>query len=98
MAHPLFTPEVRLMLEENNEAAMAEMADALHPATVAEALSEGAVEPGVDADAHGGRGIDGRGYSPDVFALKPHFRIRREYNRRRSGSPQSCPQGFHRMK
>jgi magnesium transporter len=41
MAHPLFTPEVRLMLEENNEAAMAEMADALHPATVAEALSEG---------------------------------------------------------
>ena len=41
MAHPLFTPEVRLMLEENNEPAMTELCDALHPATVAEALGEG---------------------------------------------------------
>src|SRR5262245_33604914 len=41
MAHPLFTPEVRLMLEENNEAAMAEFCDALHPATVGEALADG---------------------------------------------------------
>src|SRR5438270_3163952 len=41
MAHPLFTPEVRLMLEENNEVAMAELCEALHPATVAEALAEG---------------------------------------------------------
>src|SRR5207248_1471003 len=41
MAHPLFTPEIRLMLEENNEAALAELCDALHPATVGEALGEG---------------------------------------------------------
>jgi magnesium transporter len=41
MAHPLFSPEVRLMLEENNEAAMKELCDALHPATVAESLAEG---------------------------------------------------------
>ena len=41
MAHPLFTPEVSLMLEENNEAAMAEFCDALHPATVGEALADG---------------------------------------------------------
>src|SRR5262249_24337516 len=40
MAHPLFTPEVRLMLEENNEVAMAELCEALHPATVAEALAD----------------------------------------------------------
>ena len=38
MAHPLFSPEVRLMLDENNDAAMAELCDALHPATVAESL------------------------------------------------------------
>src|SRR5437660_9956591 len=41
MAHPLFSPEVRLMLEENNEVAMTELCDALHPATVAESLAEG---------------------------------------------------------
>ncbi|HKB40740.1 MAG TPA: magnesium transporter [Gemmataceae bacterium] len=41
MAHPLFTPEVRLMLEENNEAALAELCDALHPATIGETLDEG---------------------------------------------------------
>ena len=40
MAHPLFSPEVRLMLDENNDAAMAELCDALHPATVAEALAD----------------------------------------------------------
>src|SRR3954467_10706131 len=39
MAHPLFSPEVRLMLDENNATAMAEAAEALHPATIAEALT-----------------------------------------------------------
>jgi len=38
MANPLFGPEIRLMLREQNDSAMHELCDALHPATVAEAL------------------------------------------------------------
>mgnify|MGYP000057446839 CR=1 FL=1 len=41
MAHPLFTPEVRQMLEENDVAAMKAFCEDLHPATVAEALHDG---------------------------------------------------------
>ncbi|HEX4608231.1 MAG TPA: magnesium transporter [Urbifossiella sp.] len=38
MPHPLFTPEVRLMLGEQNAAGLREFCESLHPATVAEAL------------------------------------------------------------
>ncbi|HVL14465.1 MAG TPA: magnesium transporter [Gemmata sp.] len=38
MAHPLFGPEVKLMLEEQNAAGLREFCESLHPATVAEAL------------------------------------------------------------
>lgn len=38
MADPLFGPEIRFMLQENNEDGMHEFCDALHPATIAEAL------------------------------------------------------------
>lgn len=41
MAHPLFGPEVRLMLQENDDAEMRAFCENLHPATVAEALAEG---------------------------------------------------------
>jgi magnesium transporter len=44
MAHPLFTPEVRLMLAEGNAAGLKEFCESLHPATVAEAL-EGEFTP-----------------------------------------------------
>ncbi len=44
MGHPLFGPEVRGMLEENDEAAMRVFLETLHPATVAEALT-GDLEP-----------------------------------------------------
>jgi magnesium transporter len=40
MPHVLFGPEVRQMLEENNVAEMKEFCENLHPATVAEALSD----------------------------------------------------------
>jgi magnesium transporter len=40
MSHPLFTPEVRLMLEKNDVESMRTFCEELHPATVAEALSE----------------------------------------------------------
>jgi magnesium transporter len=40
MAHPLFGPEVRLMLEENDTAGMKALCEDLHPATVAETLAE----------------------------------------------------------
>jgi magnesium transporter len=40
MAHPLFGPEVRLMLQENDASEMKTFCETLHPATVAEALSE----------------------------------------------------------
>jgi magnesium transporter len=40
MAHPLFGPELRLMLAEDDDAALAEVCDALHPATIAETLAE----------------------------------------------------------
>src|SRR2546427_12309965 len=39
MAHPLFGPEVRQMLLENDEAGMKTFCETLHPATVAEALA-----------------------------------------------------------
>jgi magnesium transporter len=41
MAHPLFAPEVNLMLAEGNTAALREFCESLHPATVAEALDTG---------------------------------------------------------
>lgn len=40
MAHPLFGPEVREMLKENDAEGMKVFAETLHPATVAEALAE----------------------------------------------------------
>jgi magnesium transporter len=40
MAHPLFTPEARLLLETNDTAAMQTFCETLHPATVAETLAE----------------------------------------------------------
>jgi magnesium transporter len=39
MAHPLFGPEVRLMLQEDDAAGMKAFCETLHPATVAEALA-----------------------------------------------------------
>jgi len=39
MTHVLFGPEVRQMLEENNEAEMRVFLESLHPATVAETLT-----------------------------------------------------------
>src|SRR5262245_46024128 len=44
MVHPLFGPEVKLMLEEQNAAGLREFCESLHPATVAEAL-EGEFTP-----------------------------------------------------
>jgi magnesium transporter len=44
MAHPLFGPEVKLMLAEGNAAGLKEFCESLHPATVAEAL-EGEFTP-----------------------------------------------------
>ena len=38
MAHPLFGPEVKMMLGEKNSAGLREFCESLHPATVAEAL------------------------------------------------------------
>ena len=40
MPHPLFGPEVRHILQENDTAEMATFCETLHPATVAEALTE----------------------------------------------------------
>lgn len=40
MAHPLFTPEARLMLEKNDQSAMETFCETLHPATVAETLTD----------------------------------------------------------
>jgi magnesium transporter len=40
MANPLFAPEVRLMLQENDDAEIRAFCESLHPATVAEALAE----------------------------------------------------------
>lgn len=40
MPHPLFTPELRIMLAEENATGMREFCETLHPATVAEALDE----------------------------------------------------------
>ncbi len=40
MPHPLFTPEIKLMLAEGNTAGLREFCEQLHPATVAEALDQ----------------------------------------------------------
>lgn len=40
MAHPLFGPEVRQMLLENDTSGLATFCETLHPATIAEALEE----------------------------------------------------------
>ncbi len=40
MPHPLFTPELQIMLAEQNAAGMREFCESLHPATVAEALAD----------------------------------------------------------
>jgi magnesium transporter len=40
MAHPLFAPEARLMLQEGDTAGMKTFCETLHPATVAEALAD----------------------------------------------------------
>ncbi len=42
MANPLFGPEVRMMLEEDNQAGLKAFCESLHPTTVAETLSEDA--------------------------------------------------------
>lgn len=41
MAHPIFSPELRLMLAEANADGLREFCESLHPATVAEALDDG---------------------------------------------------------
>jgi len=40
MPHPLFTPEIKLMLAEANTLGLSAFCESLHPATVAEALDE----------------------------------------------------------
>lgn len=40
MGHPLFGPEIKLMLAEKNAAGLREFCEELHPATVAEALDD----------------------------------------------------------
>ena len=40
MAHPLFGPEIRIMLTEQNADGMRALCESLHPATVAEALDD----------------------------------------------------------
>jgi len=40
MPHPLFTPEIRLLLVEQNPAGLREFCESLHPATMAEALDD----------------------------------------------------------
>src|SRR5688572_264083 len=39
MAHPLFGPEVRILLQENDTVGMKTFCETLHPATVAETLA-----------------------------------------------------------
>jgi len=41
MSHPLFTPEIREMLADNDAAGLAALCEELHPATIAEAVDEG---------------------------------------------------------
>src|SRR5215471_2586423 len=40
MSHPLFGPEVKMMLAEHNASGLREFCEQLHPATVAEAIDE----------------------------------------------------------
>lgn len=40
MVHPLFSPEIKLLLADKNAAGMREFCEELHPATVAEALDD----------------------------------------------------------
>ena len=44
MAHPLFSPELRQMLQENDEDGIRAFCENLHPATIAETLEEGIPE------------------------------------------------------
>lgn len=41
MSNPLFTPEIREMLADNDAAGLAALCEELHPATIAEAVEEG---------------------------------------------------------
>jgi magnesium transporter len=41
MPHPLFSPEIRDMLAQNDTAGLAALCEELHPATIAEAVDEG---------------------------------------------------------
>lgn len=41
MANPLFTPEIREMLADNDAAGLAALCEELHPATIAESVEEG---------------------------------------------------------
>ncbi|MHB1425143.1 MAG: magnesium transporter [Gemmataceae bacterium] len=43
MSHPLFTPEARLLLEKDDLAAMEAFCETLHPATVAESLTDDSI-------------------------------------------------------
>src|SRR5262245_21127514 len=45
MGHPLFGPEVRLMLQEDNTAGMKAFCESLHPTTAAETLAEDSFTP-----------------------------------------------------
>jgi magnesium transporter len=45
MSHPLFTPELKIMLGEGNAAGLREFCESLHPATVAEALDDPDLTP-----------------------------------------------------
>jgi len=40
MSHPLFGPEVRMMLDEKNEVGLRAFCESLHPATIAETLTD----------------------------------------------------------
>src|SRR6476660_4432885 len=44
MSHPLFGPEVRLLLQEGDAAEIRTFCETLHPATVAEALADEAIK------------------------------------------------------
>jgi magnesium transporter len=45
MSHPLFGPDVRHMLAEDNTASLKAFCETLHPSTIAETLSEDEFTP-----------------------------------------------------
>lgn len=45
MSHPLFTPELRFMMNEGNSGEMRTFVETLHPATIAEALTDDDIAP-----------------------------------------------------